>query len=396
MISKEHYFDWAATAPQDEEILTKALNESMEHWGNPSSIHEAGTDARKKLEEARARAAKALGVKATEIYFTSGGTESDHIPLLSVLTRPQKGSVVLSAIEHPALREMAKMLTNCGWNVITVNPDKNGFVQPKAILDAIQPDTVFVTVMAVNNETGAVQNIYAIADALNEIGKSKRKPFFHVDCVQAAGKIPLNLKYKGIDSAAFSAHKISGPRGIGILYLTKEINGFLRGGGQEKNIRSGTENLFGSTAFSYCLEKYTISDANPAMMERYKVQEEYTKDFLEGLKKIPGCTIIPHCRADENDTEKDLHKFSPWVIQASFPGIPGQVMERALSAEGYYISTGSACSAGHHSRPILDSMGISGAEKESAVRFSFGEATTKKAMDELLSKVTEIAAKFAH
>lgn len=396
MIAKEHYFDWAATAPQDEEILKKALAESIEHWGNPSSIHEAGTDARKKLDEARERAAKALGVKASEIYFTSGGTESDHIPLLSVLTRPQKGSVVLSAIEHPALREMAKMLTNCGWNVITVNPDKNGFIQPEAILNAIQSDTVFVTVMAVNNETGAIQNIYAIADALNEIGKTKRKPFFHVDCVQAAGKIPLDLKHKGIDSAAFSAHKISGPRGIGILYLTKEINGFLRGGGQEKNIRSGTENLFGSLAFSYCLEKYNISDKNPDSLKRLEEQETYTKDFISGLKKIPGCTIIPHCRGDENDSDKENHRFSPWVIQAAFPGIPGQVMERALSAEGFYISTGSACSAGHHARPILDSMGISGSEKESAVRFSFGEATTKQAMDELLQKVTEIASKFAH
>lgn len=393
MISYEHYFDWAATSPGDAPLLQEALAASIEHWGNPSSIHAAGVDAHNALESARERAATALGVKADTLYFTSGGTESDHIPLLSVLTRPQKGSVILSSIEHPALREMAKMVKNCGWKVITVNPDKDGFVSPQDIVSNLQDDTVFVSVMAVNNETGAVQDIYAIADAITEATKGKRRPFFHVDCVQAAGKIPLDLTHKNIDSAAFSAHKICGPRGIGLLYLSREITAFLRGGGQEKNIRSGTENLFGATAFAACLEKYVISSRNPAMQERYAEQQRYTADFIAGLKQIKGCVLIPHCR-DEKDSGG--HPFSPWVVQAAFPGIPGQVMERALSADGFYISTGSACSAGRHARPILDSMGISGPEKESAVRFSFGAATTPQAMKELLEEVKKIAEKFCH
>ncbi|MCR5763505.1 MAG: cysteine desulfurase [Treponema sp.] len=390
-IKKEHYFDWAATAPQDTEILQEALKFASIHWGNPSSIHAAGTDAHSALTECRKRCAAMLGVSEQTVFFTSGGTESDHIPLLSVLTRPQKGSVLLSAIEHPALREMAKMLLNCGWNVITVKPDKSGFISADEIISKLQEDTVFVSVMAVNNETGAIQPIYEIADALIEFGKGKRKPFFHVDCVQAAGKIPLNLSYKGIDSAAFSAHKISGPRGIGILYLSKEITSFLRGGGQEKNIRSGTENLFGAAAFASCLEKYYICNKNPKMQERFDLQNEYTDSFIESLKSIPGCVLIPHERGNISHD-----KFSPWVVQAAFPGIPGRVMERALSAEGFYISTGSACSAGHHARPILDSMNISAAEKESAVRFSFGEATTKEAMDNLIEAVRTVNLKFMH
>ena len=391
-ISKNHYFDWAATAPLDCHIAQEALEYASMHWGNPSSIHAAGTDARAALEKCRKRCAEVLGVKDKEIFFTSGGTESDHIPLLSVLTRPQKGSIVVSAIEHPALREMSKMLTNCGWKVITVKPDKNGFISPKNIIDALQDDTVFVTVMAVNNETGAVQPIYKIADILIENCKGKRKPFFHVDCVQAAGKIPLNLSYNGIDSAAMSAHKICGPRGIGLLYLAKEITTFLRGGGQEKNIRSGTENLFGAAAFASCLEKYFISPANKTMQERYERQIEYTADFIMQLKNIKECTIIPHGRGTDIHDEN----FSPWVIQAAFKGIPGQVMERALSAKGFYISTGSACSAGHHERPILDSMNITAGEKESAVRFSFGETTTKQAMNDLVQAVNEVCARFAH
>ncbi|MBQ0040025.1 MAG: cysteine desulfurase [Treponema sp.] len=392
MISKEHYFDYAATSPADEEIVKNALTLSLEHWGNPSSIHEAGTDARKVFEDARKRAADALEVKPETIFFTSGGTESDHLALTSVLSRPQKGSVVLSAIEHPALREMAKMITGCGWKTITVNPNKDGIITPEAVAQAVEQDTAFVTVMAVNNETGAVQPVNEIADALVEKAAGKRKPFFHVDCVQAAGKIKIDLKHPGIDSAAFSAHKIGGPRGIGILYLAKTFDSFLKGGGQEKNIRSGTENLFGAEAMSQCLAKYCISEKKPESIERYETQKKWTEEFIESLMEIKGCVMIPHCRGQKDCSAE----FSPWVVQAAFPGIPGQVMERALSSKGFYISTGSACSAGHHSRPILDTMQIPAKEKESAVRFSFGHDTSKKAMNELLVAVKEVCETFFH
>ncbi len=391
MICDEHYFDWAATSPCDTEILNNALKLSIEHWGNPSSIHKAGTDAKHALETARERAAKALGVHAKNIFFTSGGTESDHIPLLSILTRPLKGSIILSAIEHPALREMAKIIESCGWKVLTVQPNKNGFIEAKAVADLIQEDTIFVSVMAVNNETGAIQPIYEIADSITQKTTGKRRPFFHVDCVQAAGKIPLNLSYKGIDGASFSAHKIGGPRGIGILYLAKEINSFLKGGGQEKNIRSGTENLFGAEAISQCLQKYFISNENINAQKRFEEQKKWTQDFINEIKAIKNCVLIPHCRQDENFKGQ----FSPFVVQASFIGIPGQVMERALSEKGFYISTGSACSSGRHSRPVLDSMQIPPKEKESAVRFSFGWTTKKEAMDELVVELKKICEQFS-
>lgn len=390
MINKEHYFDWAATAVPDEEILKKALDYSTTHWGNPSSIHEAGSDAKKALEEVRSKCADALGVENSKIYFTSGGTEGDHLPLLSILSRPQKGSVLVSAIEHSALTQMAKMIQNCGWRVITVNPNKDGIITPQAIEEKLEDDTAFVTVMAVNNETGAIQKIKEIAELLLKKAGGKRKPFFHVDCVQAAGKIPFDLNTPGIDSASFSAHKIGGPRGIGILYLAKEFTSFLRGGGQEKNIRSGTENLFGAAAFSYALEKYFISSKNAESTNRFEQQKKMTLNFIEELKSIKGCVLIPHCRSD-NSTEEN---FSPWIVQAAFPGIPGQVMVRALSSEGFCISTGSACSAGSHARPILDTMQIPAKEKESAVRFSFGHETTEKGMKDLIEKLREITGKF--
>jgi cysteine desulfurase len=388
MISAEHYFDFAATSPFDGEILEAALKISEEHWGNPSSIHEAGTDAKKFLDDARNRCAEVLGVKSDSIFFTSGGTEGDHIPLLSVLNRPQKGSVVLSAIEHPALREISKSIENCGWKTIFVNPDKNGIVSAENILKAVQDDTVFVSVMAVNNETGAIQPVYEIADGLQKKSAEGRKIFFHVDCVQAAGKIPLEIFRNGIDGASFSAHKIGGPRGIGLLYLAKKIEPFLRGGGQEKNIRSGTENLFGAEAMALCLEKYFIREKNGYAKNRFDEQKILTREFIESLRGIKNFSLLPHSRQDMEE------KFSPWIVQSSFSGIPGQVMERALSSDGFFISTGSACSSAKKSRPILDTMQIPQKEKESAVRFSFGFSTTKKQMQELSAEIKKVCKKF--
>ena len=393
-MNSEHYFDWAATAPSDEKILRESLEIALQYDGNPSATHKIGSSARKILEEARASCAKSLGVNSNQVIFTSGGTESDHIPLLSVLNSPKKGRIILSAIEHPALREECAMLKKQGFEVVSVNPDKNGFICADSIVENLTPDTLFVTVMAVNNETGCVQPIYEIADAITKWAAGKKKPHFHVDCVQAAGKIPLDLSHKGIDSAALSAHKISGPRGIGILYLSKPVNSFLVGGGQEQNIRSGTENLFGAVAFSKCLEKYYLNEKalNQQAKNRFEEQKEWTLDFLKKLKTLEKCQLVPVLR--EDFSEEAQSKFSPWVVQAAFVGIPGNVMVRALDAKGFCISTGSACSAKKQSRPILAAMNASREIQDSAVRFSFGSFTSQKAMDELFEAVKEIVEAF--
>jgi len=380
MSNKEHYFDWAATSPADEDILKESLEETLKCWGNPSSTHSVGKEARQLFENARQRAAKALGLKPETIYFTSGGTESDQIPLLSVLAKPMKGTVLVSSIEHPAIREQADGLKNCGWQVIQIPADEDGIIRPEAVTSLLTSDTVLVCIMAVNNETGVIQPIYEIADAITKACEGKRRPKFHVDCVQAAGKITLNLGYKGIDSAALSSHKICGPRGIGILYMKDAIEPFLRGGGQEKGIRSGTENVFGAVAFSKCLERY-FNKENPTDAER-------TKSFVEKLSALPGCTIVPPSRL----TKPEL--FSPYVVQAAFSNIPGNVMLRALDSKGFSISTGSACSAKKNQRPVLEAMHVDAKLRENAVRFSFGPHTTDNAVEELLAAVTEVNAQF--
>ena len=389
-MNNEHYFDWAATSPADEDILQESLAISIKSWGNPSSVHQIGKNAALVLQEARSTAAKALGVKAENIYFTSGGTESDQIALLSILNKPQKGTVLISSIEHPAIREQALALKKCGCNVVQIPCDSKGIICVESLEKLITNDTMLVCVMAVNNETGAIQPIYQIADLLKKVSQGKRKPKFHVDCVQAAGKIPLDLNYDGIDSAALSAHKICGPRGIGIFYSKNPIEPFLCGGGQEKGIRSGTENLFGAVAFSKCLERYFIKPNDNLAIQKYNEQVEITNSFIKKLSELKGCTIIPENRANLEDSSL----YSPWVIQASFKNIPGNVMLRALDSKGFFISTGSACSTKKQSRPILEAMNVNKDLRESSVRFSFGPHTTQKAIDELFDAVKEVNATF--
>ena len=394
----EHYFDWAATSPEDPEILREALECAIENFENPSSVHSGGVKARKVLEGAREDCAKAMGVKSDQVFFTSGGTESDQIPLLSLLAKPsasteKRGRIVISAIEHPALREQCENMRKLGYDVATVMPDRNGFISVDAVAEKITADTVFVTVMAVNNETGCVQPVREIAEMIAELSKGKKKPHFHVDCVQAAGKIPMDIASSKIDSAAFSAHKICGPRGIGLLYLAEpqKFKAFLTGGGQEKGVRSGTENLFGAVAFSKVLQKYFIDKKKPdsESFKGYERQIELTKKFIDSISSLKNCRIVPETRGKDG-----AGNFSPYVVQAAFLGIPGNVMVRALDAKGFHISTGSACSAKKQSRPILDAMKASREVQDSAVRFSFGPLTNEKGMEDLAEAVKEVCGDF--
>lgn len=388
MTESEHYFDWAATSPADKEILREALELTLDDWGNPSSVHQAGKNAKALFEAARETCAKALGVKPANVFFTSGGTESDHLPLLAVLNKMQKGSVLISSIEHPALREMGEEMKKVGWKVNYIPADKDGVITPEAVTSLLTNDTQLVCVMAVNNETGVIQPIKEISHAIKKWAEGKRKPKFHVDCVQAAGKIPFDLKDWDVDSAAFSSHKICGPRGIGILYLKDEIDSFLRGGGQEKGIRSGTENVFGALAFGKCLEKYFISESNQPALSSYNEQKKVTEEFVKKLSGLKGCTIIPPSRLEKPDL------FSPYVVQTAFQNIPGNVMLRALDSKGFYISTGSACSSRKANRPVLEAMHVDASLRETAVRFSFGPLSTVKAVDELFEEVANIAKTF--
>lgn len=415
-ISFKGYFDWAATTPLNTEILNNAIQKVSNCYANPSSVHAMGIDAKKLLTQAREKCAKALNVKPENLIFTSGGTESDYLPMLSLLQRQSarqsenRGTIIISAIEHPAIREQAEMMKNCGFSVISVAPEKNGIISVEKLISKVDLETVLVCVMGVNNETGCIQPVYEIADALTEKTKGHKRPKFHVDAVQTIGKIPFYLGYKGIDSAAISAHKLRGPRGIGLLYMAQRQEPFIRGGNQENGLRPGTENLLGALALADCLEDYALTPKNQITakeisktftekdtkekliefssksFERMIEQTELTNDFIKEISSIEGASIIPKERTDSN--KQNL--FSPWVLQMSFAKIPGEVMVRALSEKGFYISTGSACSAKKMSRPVLEVMGISKEEATNAVRFSFGHETQKQDIKDLIIAIKEI------
>jgi cysteine desulfurase len=369
-----HYFDWAAAAP----LEFPAAAETP--FANPSSPHGEGRAARAALEEARQRCASVLGAAPETLYFTSGGSEANCIALHSNLFR-KAGRVIASQAEHPSVRENLLVLERLGAAIGGVPVDSTGAVSPALLLKALEKygDVRFAAIMAVNNETGTVNNMAALRSAMR--GRGGAPVHLHCDLVQAAGKIPLDIAGWDIDSASISAHKIGGPRGIGLLYLKKPLEALCAGGGQERGIRPGTENAAGAQALACCLETRAAPD---------KVREEYEKArlrfdrLLDAFRKIDRCRIIPRER------ESGDERFSPYIVQAAFSGIPGEVMVRALDDMGFAVSTGSACSSASPERPVLAAMGISGSEMLEGIRISQGFSTTQEEIELLIAAIAEV------
>ncbi len=375
------YLDWAATSPPDPALLAEGVEIACTGYGNPSSEHGAGKKGAALLAQARERCARALAVKSDTLIFTSGGTESDYLPMLALNQRPVRGSIAVSAIEHPAVFEQAKMMENTGWEMLVIPATEEGFITPEAVIATIRRDTAFVAVMAVNNETGAIQNVTEIASELIHGCAGRKKPHFHVDAVQAAGKTDLVLSTEGIDSAAISGHKIQGPRGTGLLYLSKRIEPYIRGGGQEAGQRPGTENLAGAWALSKALEK-SMGDMNA---EKAAALMAHLISSLALMKEI---AIIPSTR-----TPSDI-RFSPWIVQFTNTKLPGEVLVRILSGKDIYISMGSACSSRKKTRPVLEAMNVSGDKQQNAFRISIGRTTTKEDIDVFISALASVLSDF--
>ncbi|MCE1196893.1 aminotransferase class V-fold PLP-dependent enzyme [bacterium] len=382
------YLDWAATTPPDLPLLAPALEESAQLYANPSSPHAAGKAARAAFEAARASLMGSLAAFAGgrapkgELVFTGSGTEADQIPLLALLSARGASAaphLVISAIEHAAIASQAEALAKLGFSVTSVRPGADGAVVPEKVAEALRPNTKLVAVMAVNNETGAVNDIGAIGRTVGAAAASlgmARPPLFHVDCVQALGKIPFDLAAAGATSAAFSAHKLRGPRGVGALWHSRPIEALAVGGGQESGIRSGTENLFGALAFSRC-----AAAAAASLPEHLALARNLECRLLEGLAAISGATVVPLGRTPGDP------RWSPWIASAAFPGLGGEVFSRALSDSGIAVSTGSACShskGAAKGRRVLDAMGLPADLAFSSIRLSWGPTTAPGDIDRFL------------
>jgi cysteine desulfurase len=368
-----HYFDWAATAPPD------FPHDEPEIFGNPSSHHSEGRAAKLLLEDARSRCAAVLNVAAQALYFTSGGTESNCIPVHSNLFRRGPGRVIVSDAEHSSIRENVEIVERLGRPTGKIAVDSSGRVSGRLLEKALEKysDVRFAAIMAVNNETGAITDMAEVRDVLRE---HPGPPIhFHCDLVQATGKIPVDIPLWDIDSASISAHKIGGPRGIGLLYLRHPLDVLCSGGGQESKIRPGTENTAGALALAACLE----SRAKPETVKtEYTLATRRWKKFTSALKQMDRCVFIPQ--------ERDENAFSPYILQAAFRGVPGEVMARALDDLGFAVSTGSACSSSSPERPVLSAMGIEESLSLEGIRISQGWTTTDEEIDLLLEAIAEV------
>ncbi|GHT86496.1 aminotransferase V [Spirochaetia bacterium] len=377
-----YYFDWAATA------LPASPGMAPAPFGNPSSRHFEGRAARNALEDARSRCAKVLGVQPKELYFSSGGTESNAIPLQSLLLR-KNAALLVTAVEHPSVRENALILERLGIRLGHIGVERDGRVMEHTLSAALAktPGPRFAAIMGVNNETGAVMDLPVLVRVLRN---QKGAPIhIHSDLVQALGKLPLDIPRWDLDSASFSAHKIGGPRGMGLLWLRRTnrsgasppLEALTQGGGQEGGIRPGTENTPGASAMADCMERF----AEPSAVEAAAgAARERWKFLIRALRNMDRCTLIPEDRRDEDE------RFSPWILQAGFRGIPGEVMARALDDAGFAVSTGSACSSRSQKRPVLEAMGIDGDKRLEGIRISQGWSSSIEEIEKLIAAIRKI------
>ncbi|MGA2615542.1 MAG: cysteine desulfurase family protein [Spirochaetia bacterium] len=384
------YLDWAASAPPEEAAIQEAAEVSLSCFGNPSSPHSAGKEAAERLEDARGRFAALIEASPGEIVFTSGGTESNTSLLLSVLNRyrlggaeRRKARIVTTAVEHASVHDQALGLETLGMSCTVVKPGPNGIVDPQAIGEALDEETVLVSVMLVNNETGAIQRIPEISRLVHEHSARRgRRIIVHTDAVQALGKVPVSVAALGVDAASFSAHKIGGPRGVGALYLRSGVApGFLSiGGGQEAGRRPGTENVAGACALAAAAEQRAGK-----LAENRSRAANLMERLVSGLKEMRGSRIIPESR-----TGRDAGAFSPYILSAGFPPLTGEIVVRVSDARGFFIATGSACSTKKKDRTrVPESMGLDHKTALSAIRISLGPSTTESEIDAFLAMLNE-------
>ncbi|MBM7581660.1 cysteine desulfurase [Caldicoprobacter guelmensis] len=358
----EIYLDNAATTPVYPDVARAVMKCMIEDFGNPSSLHRMGLRAERKLKEARERIASALGVDADGIFFTSGGTEANNLAIVgTALARKREGRhCITTQIEHPSVLNTFKYLEKEGWEVTYLPVNKEGVISLDDLKKALRPDTVLVSIMHVNNEIGSIQPVNEISNLLKTHGNA---PVFHVDAVQSFGKLTLKPAQWGIDLLSISGHKVHAPKGIGALYIRKgvKIHPLQWGGGQEKGVRSGTENMPGIVGFG----------------EAVRWLEEVDRDYLYRLKGILVAELIervPSAVINGPSPEKG----APHILSVSFPGIRGEVMLHALEEKGVYVGTGSACSSkkGHVSH-VLEAIGSRKDIAQGAIRISLSYLNTE-------------------
>ena len=373
----EAYFDNSATTIVTDSVKDIVVKTMTEDFGNPSAMHMVGVKAEKYIKEAQENIAKILKVDPKEIFFTSGGTESNNMAIIgTAMANKRKGNkIITTSVEHSSVLATMKYLEEQGFEVIYLPVDRYGVVQMEALEKEMTEDTILVSTMYVNNEVGSVQ---PFAEAASIVKAYNKNILFHVDAVQGFGKYRIHPKKLGVDLCSISGHKIHGPKGTGVLYIDSKvkIKPILFGGEQQKNIRSGTENVPGIAGLSLAA-KTIYEDLDEKVQKMRKLKEH----FIEGIARIENTTI--HGLYDETS--------APHIISVGFAGIRSEVLLHALEEKGIYVSSGSACASNHPQvSGVLKGIGAGQEFLDATLRFSMSEFTTSEEIDYTLDTLYNI------
>lgn len=369
------YLDNSATTAPCAKAIENINHALSAAWGNPSSLYDMGFHAQKLVDETRNTVSAMLKCREDEIYFVGSGTEGNNTAILgAAYSRQKRGKkIITTAIEHPSVLETVKRLESEGFQAVYLKPQANGVVSVDDLRNAIDKNTILVSMMLVNNETGAIQ---PIKDAARAIKESGAPALLHCDGVQAFGKMPINLNELGVDLFTASGHKIHGPKGIGVLYIKKgiTIRPLLTGGGQEKNMRSGTE----SVPLIYGLKGAV--DSIGSINQNLKNQKAIW-DYAKGELVKTGLIAV-----------NSLDEALPYILNISVEGYRSETLLHFLEAEGVYVSSGSACAKGEGSYVLVE-MGLSRKRVDSALRISFSNENTKEDIDALKAAIIKATQK---
>ena len=373
----EHYLDNSATTVVSPSAAQKAFKVMTEIYGNPSSLHTKGIEAEKELEQARKTLAERLGAQHEEIFFTSGGTEANNLAIFGAAEAKKRSGkrIVVSSAEHSSVLEAAKHLEQNGWDVVYITPCADGTISPGDVAEQVDKNTTLVSVMYVNNETGAINPV----DEIFELARLKNPDIIcHTDAVQAFGKLEIKAKKLGADLISVSGHKVFAPKGVGAIYIKRGVRLVSRqfGGEQEKKVRPGTEPLPLIAAFGEACAEFDIK-------ENYRFVKELNNYAVQRLSEIDGVLF--------NSPENAL----PYVLNITAGRVRSETMLHFLEEREVYVSSGSACAKGKPSH-VLSAMGIDKKRADSALRISFSKHNTKEDIDALCEGIREGLEVLAH
>lgn len=403
----EAYLDNSATTRCTEAVRDVVMHTMMKDYGNPSSKHMKGVEAERYLKTSREAIAKTLKVNEKEIYFTSGATESNNWAIIGAAMANRRAGMhlITTAIEHAAVLMPMQYLAEQGFRVTYLPVDQQGHISLKDLEEAICDDTILVSIMYVNNEIGAIQ---PIAEAGKLIKSKNPKILFHVDAVQAYGKMTVHPKKLGVDMLSVSAHKIHGPKGIGFLYVNEKVklHPLILGGGQQKGMRSGTDNVPGAAGLGVAAkEAYTnlSQDTEHLLILKKRMMDGLMQLNESLMKKESVCKTADTGKNDRNAEAKTelprivIHsgegeKSAPHIVSAAFPGVRSEVLLHALEDKGIYVSAGSACSSNKKLpvSTVLKELHLRPELLESTLRFSFSRYTTEEEIDYCLETLAQL------